>query len=59
MNEFNPIAKALDISTFIGLLLGSAATALSPTLLFFATPVLISIAVGLFVGWQIKRRYEL
>jgi membrane glycosyltransferase len=59
MMNFDPIGKALDIATFVGLLLGAAATAISPTLLYFATPVLISIAVGLFVGWRIKRRYEL
>jgi membrane glycosyltransferase len=59
MNDFDPIGKALDIATFIGLLLGAAATAIQPTLLFFAAPVLVSIAVGLFVGWRIKRRYEL
>jgi len=56
--EFDPIGKGLDLGTFFGLLLGAAATAISPTLPFFATPVLLSIAVGLFVGWRVKRRYS-
>jgi uncharacterized membrane protein YccC len=56
---FDPIGKGLDYGTFIGLLLGAAATAISPTLVYFATPVLLSIAVGLFVGWRVKQRYEL
>jgi len=59
MTNFDPIGRALDISTFIGLILGAAATAIKPTLLYFATPVIVSIAVGLFVGWRIKKRYEL
>jgi len=59
MTNFDPVGRALDISTFVGLLLGAAATAIKPTLLYFAAPVLLSIAIGLAVGLAIKKRYEL
>ena len=53
----NPIWVGLDRGTFFGLLAGAAATALKPDVLYFATPIVLSMGLGLLWGFIRKRSY--
>jgi len=56
--RFDPIGKGLDYGVFFGLLAGAAATAIKQDVVYFATPLLASIALGLMWGWLTKRKYS-
>ena len=55
--RWDPIGKGLDYGVFFGLLAGAAATAIRQDVLYFATPLLGSIALGLLWGYLTKRKY--
>jgi hypothetical protein len=56
--RFDPMGKGLDYGVFFGLLLGAAATALKQDVLYFAAPLLTSMALGLLWGYLTKRKYS-